>query len=305
MKASAPAKVIILGEHSSLYGNPALVAALDLRARVTVSKRRDAKTRITAKDLGIEKAPPRRNERGTALIRRGIELMGGGYGITVESDIPLASGMGSSAAISVALMKALESENGIESDMRKIALEAQKCEQEVHGKSSGLDVFASAYGGVIRYQNQKAEILKLERYPRLIIAHSGIESDTGDIVADIEDIRSEKPSQFNSFLDDSERFVFLGMKALENGDWESLGKQMDANHKLLSDMGCSCKRLESLVNAAREAGAYGAKLCGAGRGGIIVALVDENSEKGVKEALSRMDAKIIESNISEKGVQLE
>jgi mevalonate kinase len=320
---SAPAKVILLGEHTSLYGNPALVAALDMRAKVSVSKRNDNEVRVTAPGLGLEDAPAKRSERGTALVKRAAELYGGGYDIQVESNVPLASGLGSSAAISAALVMALDAENGQDSDlhvarkgsgkvqktfsshMRVLQEKAQLCESEVHSKSSGLDTAASVYGGAIRYQRGEVERINMGDYPRLIIAHSGVQSDTAEIVEHIDRINAEDPERMKFFLDESERLVFLGQRALESGDWETLGKQMSANHKLLADMEVSSERLEELVCSAKDAGAYGAKLCGAGRGGVMAALVDENCEKEVNEALSRKDAKIMESSISEEGVTLE
>ena len=320
--ASAPAKAILLGEHSSLYGNPALAMAIDLRAKVTVSVREDEQVNITAPGLGLENAPVKRNQRGTALVKRAARIYPGGYDISIESKIPLASGLGSSAAISAALIWALDALNKKgshmrsapevqrlcepqDSHMRFLQEEAQLCESEVHSKSSGLDTAASIYGGVIKYQNGVAEKLEIENFPRLVIAHSGVESDTAEIVKAIEEINLKEPERMKFFLDESERLVFLGETALKAGDWEGLGKEMTENHRLLGKMGVSSIRMDALVDAALNAGAYGAKLCGAGRGGIMAALVDEKSENGVKEALSRLDAKIIEEGICKKGVSLE
>jgi len=305
ISASAPAKVILLGEHTALYGNPVLVMALDIRSRVSVSKRKDKKIVLTAPDLGLDKVPVERKTRGSEMIRKGVSLVGGGYDIRIESDIPIASGLGSSASIASALMMALGKSKGKESGMRVLAQEALKCENEVHGMSSGVDPFAVTYGGISIYQEEKIRKLKVKEYPNLIIAHSGINTDTGNIVADMHSIWKNEPGRFAGFLDLSRELVTLGEKAVKNRDWSSLGTLMDSNHTVLSDMGLSCERIDEMVKAARRSGALGAKVCGAGRGGIMAALVNEKSKIKVIEALSTLDAKIIESKVSETGARLE
>ena len=304
--ASAPAKAILLGEHTALYGNPVLVMALELRAHVNVSARSDNEIRITARDLGLEDTPAKRNQRGTALVRKAVELVGGGgFDIEIESDIPIAAGLGSSASIASALLMALKAETGQESDMREIAQEALECENMVHQRSSGVDPFAVVYGGLCVYEKQNVEKLEVDEYPQILVAHSGISSDTGDIVGDVEKVRSDDPERFKGFLEGSGKAVLEGKEAVQKGDWERLGKLMAGNHALLRGMGVSCAQLDDLVAAAREAGAYGAKLSGAGRGGIAIALVGENTKKPVSSALSSMGGKIIGSKITQQGVRLE
>ncbi len=305
--ASAPAKAIILGEHTALYGNPVLVMALDLRAYVSVSARRDQKTSITSEDLGLRNAPLKRNQRGTQLVRKAIELVGHktGFDIRIKSDIPIASGLGSSAAIASALLMALKAETGQDLNIQRLAHDALECEHMVHKRSSGVDTFAVVYGGLCLYQKLRAERLEADEYPPFIIAHSGISSDTGDIVSDVDRVRKKEPKRFRAFLEESKRIVLSGRDAIREGDWATLGELMNKNHLLLRDMGVSCARLDDLVTRACRVGAYGAKLSGAGRGGVVIALVDENLREKVTTALSSMDSKIISTRFSQEGVRLE
>jgi mevalonate kinase len=173
----------------------------------------------------------------------------------------------------------------------------------VHTKSSGVDPFAVATGGITFYQKGNIRKLDVDEYPHLIVAHSGETSDTGDIVSDLDSMASGPT--FKRFLEESEKIVFRGTGAVEKGDWEELGKQMDANHGWLARIGVSNDKLDKMVRAARDSGALGAKLSGAGRGGIMLALADENTEKGVIKALSSLGGKIIRTNITEEGVRLE
>lgn len=302
--ASAPAKAIILGEHTALYKNPALAMALDLRSYVTVGKRHDKEVRISAPELA--EFSKKRQELGEALVKKGVELAGGGgYDLLVKSDIPLASGLGSSASIASALIAALSWEAHLKLPLREVAKAAWRCEDLVHGKSSGLDPFVVTYGGICLFEDGDVEKVASYSKPKFIIAHSGVTSDTAEIVSDMSRVKSQEPEWFNTFLGTSKTLVLEGREAIERGDARKLGELMDQNHELLKDMGLSCPQAERLVGAARDAGAYGAKICGAGRGGIILALVDGKTKDSVSKALSNAGGKIIRAEMSEEGVRIE
>lgn len=298
--ASAPGKIILLGEHTALYGNPVLVAAIGLRARATVS----VGNSVNVKAPGID-APAKRMELGLAMSKKAVELIGGNYDITVGSDIPLASGMGSSASIASALVAALRAEKSLPFDKKAIAETAWKCEDVVHTKSSGVDPFAATYGGIMVYTRGSIIELKLKTIPDIVIAHTGVTSDTGEIVRYVENKRGGNSNSFDSFLKSSKALVLEGKEAIENFDMKRLGRLMNENHRLLSDLGVSCEELNSLVKAARGAGAYGAKLCGAGKGGIMVALAGQKTKADVAKALSKAGGKLIQTQISKEGVRLE
>lgn len=299
--ASAPGKIILLGEHTALYGNPVLAAAVSLRA--TVSARKNDKLTVSAPGL-IDGAPERRKRLGLAMVKKAAELVAGGYDLTVESEIPLASGMGSSASIASAMVAAMRAEKNLPFDKKAIAETAWRCEDMVHSKSSGVDPFAATYGSIIFYRMGEAEVLRPKSLPSIVVAHTGITSDTGDIVRYVNE-RKQDSKSFEGFLERSKDLVDRGKTSIENGDMKALGKLMGENHALLSDLGVSSEELDVLVNAARRAGAYGAKLCGAGRGGIMAALVGEKAREPVAKALSKAGGKIIQTTISSEGVRLD
>jgi len=299
--ASAPAKVILLGEHTALYGNPVIAAAVDLRSTATVSKRLDRGVALKSwPSLGGSQI---RKNRGMEMVRKAAELAGAGFDVRVQSSVPIGSGLGSSASISSALCMAMMAEASKHVSLRDVALAAWKCEDLVHGKSSGVDPFAVTFGGVSLYQSGKLRAIKCK--PDIVIAHSGIARNTGDIVKDLEEMKRAERERFDKFLKESKRIVEDGRVALERSDFGGLGRLMDENHELLKGIGVSCKELDGLVKAAREAGALGAKLSGAGRGGIMVALVDEGSKKAVVKALSNLGGKIIEAGITGECARLE
>jgi mevalonate kinase len=300
---SAPAKIIILGEHTALYGKPVLSAALDLRSHVIAHRRlgRGLSVKMPSGD-----SPLKRSRRGMEMVRRGVKLVGGGgFDIRVRTEIPIASGLGSSASIASALMMALSAEAGKKWGLNEIARAAWKCEDAVHAKSSGVDPFTVTFGGVSLYQAGKIQPIKLKEKPKFVIAHSGLTHETGDIVKELEEIKKKDGVRFEKFLKDSEKLALQGKEAVEKSDWEALGRLMDENHALLKDVGVSCRELDEMVDIARKNGAYGAKLSGAGRGGVIIALVDKNGRESVSKALSSMGKKIIEAEISEEGARKE
>ncbi len=305
--ASAPAKVIILGEHTALYKNPVLVAAIDLRSTVSVSSRFDGEVVVDAPGLGLEGAPLKRHRRGLELVKKAADIAadGRGFGVKISSEIPIASGLGSSASISAALVAALRAEAEKPWDLAAIAEAAWGCENTVHSMSSGVDPYAVTYGGVSVFKAGAIERLKLKEYPRLVIAHSGVPKDTWEIVEQVDAVKKCRPDEFKSFLDSSSRLVTDGRKATEGRNWHRLGKLMDENQALLSGIGVSSPALDALVAAAKGAGALGAKLSGAGKGGIMAALVEPQAEIAVSKALRKAGGKLIEAKISNDGVRLE
>jgi len=310
-KTSAPAKVILLGEHAAVYGNPVLVASVDLRTHVTVSRRDDQSFTLSNKSTGIKNLefslkdlPRMKREWGTVLAAECIEKtfdkagMKAGLDIEVHSDIPVSSGLGSSASASSALAMAIAAELGAGLDLEQIANLAWSIENVVHGKSSGVDPFAVTFGGVIRYREGKFDRVEVGRLPEITVGNTGVRSNTGDVVRDVMDLKNKFPEFFEHYLEAMVHLVDYGQKFLEEEDIESLGAIMNINHGLLSAIGVSSPELERLVWAARKV-SPGAKLCGAGRGGIMVALGD--AEKEIREA----GGMVIKTKICEEGVRIE
>jgi mevalonate kinase len=137
-----------------------------------------------------------------------------------------------------------------------------------------------------------------------VIAHSGLTHETGNLVKELGEIRKSDRKRFDEFLKKSEKNTLLGKTAVEKADWEALGKLMDENHELLKGMGVSDKELDDMADIARKNGAYGAKLSGAGRGGVVIALTGAGAKESVTKALSSMGKQIIEAEITEEGARV-
>ncbi|ODS35533.1 MAG: mevalonate kinase [Candidatus Altiarchaeales archaeon WOR_SM1_86-2] len=307
-KASAPAKIILLGEHAAVYGNPVLVAAVDLRTVADVKKRGADNFILNAPDIGIKNFKfgfgfKKINKKIAPIIdavhktedylneRMGLE-------ITINSKIPVASGLGSSASLAAALVLAISGELGHQLDKEEIAKLAWDIENVVHGKSSGVDPYAVTYGGVLRYMRGKVNRLKIDEYPQITIGNTKITSDTGEVVGDVMRLKEKFPEIFAKLLRIFEELVDDGQNALEHGDIARLGELMNLNHGLLSAIGVSSAELDRLVWAARSR-SPGAKLCGAGRGGIMIAMGD------VGEEIRRAGGDVISVGICDEGVRIE
>jgi mevalonate kinase len=296
--SSAPGKVYLFGEHAVVYGEPAVPCAIALRAQVTAT-RRDSGLRVTAGDLTIDgftveyegqASEPPDVDVEDALIEAGIGYVNeavdqardaagapdAGFEITVDSDIPLGAGLGSSAAVTVAAIDAATRELGAALDPAEIAERAYRVEHAVQeGQASRADTFCSTMGGAVRVEGDDCRAIGAPDLP-FVVGYDGGAGDTGALVAGVRELREQY-----GFAADTGRaigdVVRSGEVALAEGDVEEVGRLMDFNHGLLSALGVSSRSLDAMVWAARDAGATGAKLTGAGGGGCIVAL-DETPE---------------------------
>jgi mevalonate kinase len=293
--SSAPAKVYLFGEHAVVYGEPAVPCAIERRATVSVERREDAQIRVQADDLTLDgftvtwggRTESRPDvDAPTPLVEAAMGYVDGaieqalaaagesdiGFDVTVESDIPLGAGLGSSAAVVVACIDAATRELGVELDPETVADRAYRVEYDVQdGEASRADTFCSAMGGAVRVQGDDCR--RLPDAPNLpfVIGYDGKAGDTGELVAGVRKLKKEYGFAADTVTAIGD-LVRSGERALEADDVEEIGRLMDFNHGLLSALGVSARSLDSMVWAAREAGAAGAKLTGAGGGGCIVAL---------------------------------
>ncbi len=309
--SSAPGKVILLGEHAAVYGNPVLVASVALRTYAKVSKRKDDRFTLTNKSTNINGMmfsrsdfPKMKNEWGTVLTAECLDKtfakIGDSAGLDIElsSELPVASGLGSSASASSALCCAIAAELGHKLEKKEIADLAWSIENIVHGKSSGVDPYAVTFGGVLRYKKGDFIRLKMKEHPELTIGNTGVKSNTSDSVNDVMKLKESYPEFFSDYLSAMKHVVDYGQKYLEAGDFKKLGEIMNVNHGLLSAIGVSSPELERLVWAARKV-SPGAKLCGSGRGGIMVAVGDAAKE------IEAAGGRVIKTKITEEGVRIE
>jgi len=309
----APAKVIISGEHSVVYGHPALVAAVNIYSKVSV----DAVDEIGAHEIYSEKygvakmiggafSGPSQLKPFARIITvfRDSEGFKGRLKVRISSDIPPASGMGSSASLSVALANALLKLVYEKPPDEKVFNLAMEGERVAHVNPSGVDVAAALWGGLILFVKDKG-VERLEAGQGVfLLADSGLERSTKDMISKVASLKEKEPDLFNIIMA-SVSSVTTRISRLLQSDIAEAGRLMTLNHLLLSLMGVSNSRLDSLVWTSISAGAYGAKLTGGGGGGCVLALVDENTLNTVEETLRNLNAPTMILRTVEKGVYLE
>ena len=292
--AYAPGKVILCGEHAVVYGRPAIaVPVTEVQAQATVEPARDGRgVVIDAPDLNRRLAV-READAGDPLARiawlalRAIDVQDDpDLTITVTSTVPVARGMGSGAAVSTAIVRALATHYDRWLSSRDISDLVYQTELIYHGTPSGIDNTVVTFEKPVYYiKDVSCEIFWVGRPFLLAIADTGIESPTREAVGDLRRRYRADPGRYEPLFDRAGRIAVEARAAIERGEAEKLGPLLDENHALLQAMGVSSPELDRLVVAAREGGALGAKLSGAGWGGNMIALITEDTRGCVDLAL--------------------
>ncbi len=321
--ASAPAKVILFGEHFVVYGAPAIVLAIDRRAYATVDLREDKCIHLRSANLNleaiiesgvfrIERGEPREARLKFEPVKGAIEKIltahgqEAGLNIEINSTVPVAAGLGSSAAVvaavSVAVAALLDVEMSKE-DIFKITYEAEKI---AHGTPSGVDPAVATFGGALLFQMDTGfKALEVEADIPLVVGDTGVERATRVQVEKVRNMMESYP-QVNDHLKRAAREIVLrAIDALKENDLKTLGDLMNINHALLYGLGVSDESLEWLINAARKAGALGAKLTGAGGGGCMIALANNENLEDVSEAIMRSGGRPFMARKTDEGVRIE
>jgi len=300
--ACAPGKVILFGEHAVVYGQPAIaVPVTQVQATATVEAGPEGQgITIVAEDLErsytLEQAPP--DDALRAIVVSTLEHTGVGakqdLAITVSSTIPIARGLGSGAAISTAIVRALSRHFGHLLSPQAISALVYETEKIHHGTPSGIDNTVVAFEKPVYFvRDQKIEIFSVKRPFLLAIADTGIASPTKIAVSHVRRAWERERDKYDEIFDEIGTITEMGRCAIERGESEAVGRLMNENHRLLQLMGVSSPELEGLVEAAREGGALGAKLSGAGRGGNIIALITQETRSRVELMLRLAGAKDI------------
>ncbi len=294
---AAPGKVILFGEHAVVYGQPALAAALGHGLGASVEESSKGPTldipRWGTEGLSVE---PNHLSRGDAMGRAfSVALKRSGLSpetpvkVTVDGQLPLGVGLGSSAAFAVALLRGLCQYAGNTLNDVEMAQAAEDIESIFHGNPSGLDHTVVLTGECLYFTRQSANTFQSVRLGRslpLVISWTRREGTTREAVSQLAARRERSPAMYDDLFASMGRLAEHGRRALESGDLRQIGALFDLNHGYLNACGVSAEPNERMVIAARDAGAYGAKLTGAGHGGACIALAPDNPE-AVVVALQR------------------
>jgi mevalonate kinase len=301
ISGSAPGKVILFGEHAVVYGRPAIAVPItNVYARAVVManpKLPHGKVYVQAPDIGLDafvddlpKDDP--IAKVVQLTKEALKLERiQACTLRVTSTIPIASGMGSGAAVTIAITRAISQFVGIPLSDEKISALAFEVEKIHHGTPSGIDNTVIAFNTPVFFiKGQPIELLGLQAPLLLIIGDTGVPSPTKIAVGDVRKAWQASPKHLNMLFDRVGAITEQARDALISGDLTILGRLMDINHVLLQELDVSSPELDKLVASAKNAGALGAKLSGGGRGGNMIALVNKDVSDAVAEALREAGA---------------
>ena len=306
MNASAPGKIILFGEHAVVYNRPALavpVTQVHVDVEVLDSPRKGIW--INAPGIGLHAeldSLPADHPIGSVILRLfqlfgfpspyGRGLGGEGLEIAIASTIPIAAGLGSGAAVSVALIRALAlyvAHPLTDEQINELVYEIEKL---YHGTPSGIDNTVITYAKPVYFVKGKPmETFKVGKPFTIVIGDTGIPAPTKESVGDVRRLRMRDQYNIENIFNEISQIVLIGRRSIESGRPELLGELMDQNHVYLQALTVSSPELDKLVEAARNAGALGAKLSGGGRGGNMIALVDQPKAESIAGALISAGAK--------------
>ncbi len=293
--ASAPAKIILFGEHFIVYGGKAILCAIDKRITVEseMTKTNNIEIESGLGKLVIPKSDSYKNADSVFrplvyIAQKMLEKFHSkaGMRIRVSSEFPSGVGLGSSSACCVAAAGSISSlfENHTKEEILKIAIDA---ERTIFENTSGADCTACTYGGILEY-SKDGQIKKLEIVPKLelVVANSGIIHSTSKVVSMVKHFKDGKPEIFSSLCILEVNLIEDALDALQKNDLVKLGKLMIQNQEFLEKIGVSNDILNSMISLVKDA-SYGAKLTGAGDGGCIIALADKSNLKKTLNALAK------------------
>jgi mevalonate kinase len=289
--ASACGKVILFGEHAVVYGRPAIAAPVtQVQATATVEPGEHGLI-IHAADIDRSVAVDSANSNDplAAIVNLTLAHLScprSDLKITIRSTIPIASGLGSGAAVSTAIVRALAQWCGARLDDAEVNALVYEVEKLHHGTPSGIDNTVIAYQQPVYFIRGAAiQAFAVAQPFTVAIGNTGVASSTRITVGDVRAGWEIDRARYEAWFDRIGAIVQQARSAIESGAIDRLGPLMDQNQVLLRDLAVSSIELERLIFAAKQAGASGAKLVGGGRGGNMIALVDDRNVEAVTAAL--------------------
>ena len=319
--ASAPGKIILFGEHFVVYGKPAILASLNRRIYVEVIRKRYGINNeiVINNELFGNKSYSisiLRNLKEQKIIsdeyypilfitkkifnenkyKEGLEF-------TFKSDLPYGMGLGSSAAAAVATVAALSKIFNKKVEDKKILKLAIQAEKLVHKNSSGADCIISAHGGLIFFKKHtKYKTVYTKKELSFILINTGIKHSTGHLVNIVKRYQQQNPRDFVNLSKISEEITKKAARAIEEGDNTLVGELMTENQRLLQRIGVSNKIIDRIINLCSAYGALGSKITGAGGGGCVLVLTEQENRENFISKIRKEGFECISVTLESRGL---
>lgn len=276
LKASAPGSLMLLGEYAVLYGNPALVCAVNKRIHVTLTPRTDTRIEIYSSALGHYST-----DLSDIKIEKPFHFVLGalkqfplksGCDIHIESEFSDKIGFGSSAAVTVATLSALTTWLEINISLPELAYLGRDVVRKIQGVGSGADIAASVYGGVVSYDTNA----HIEKIPALLPLHAiyaGFKIPTAEAIKQVQQRFAGSEDLFQSLCESIGHCAKQGAEFVRNANWDKLGEVMNIQQGLMTSLGVNLPILHDMIEDLRkQPGIFGAKISGSGLGDCVIGL---------------------------------
>jgi mevalonate kinase len=320
IKVSAPGKLMLFGEHAVIYGKPCIVTAVDQRMNVFIETTTSNFLEITATDVGINNYQKRLDQltrgKNTPKNARFVEYavknffsefgLSAGVKIKTQSAFSHEFGFGSSSAVTVGVLKALSELFNKKLTKLNLFKLSYKTVLDIQGVGSGFDLAAAIWGGTVYFVAGGKEIEPLSvKNPSLVVGYSGVKADTATLVKQVKTFRNNHPKIVNGIFDLIELIVGDARKALLAKNFAEVGELANLNQGFLDGLAVSSQKLSDLIYASREAGAYGAKISGAGGGDCIIAFASAKKTQKITEAIKKKGGVVLNVQTGAQGVRIE
>lgn len=309
---------MLFGEHSVVYGRACIVTAVSQRMRVTVEVTKSKEVELIAPDVGLrsfkasistslDKLP-----KGARFVFAAVKNFNdkykaiSGLHIKTQSDFSSEFGFGSSSSVTVCVVKALSAIFDIDLDNKELFDICYKSVLDVQCVGSGFDIAAAIWGGTLYFIGGGRKIICVSKKELpLVVGYTGVKADTATLVKEVAFLKKSKPRIVNSIFRIIDFIVGDARRLIVNGNFKGLGELANINQGLLDSLGVNTTKLSNLIVAARGAGAYGAKLSGAGGGDCMIAFVPEGKRRSVNKAIEKSGGKVISIKSGAEGVRIE
>ena len=299
---------MLLGEHGVLAGSHCLIAAVDKRISVELRPRSDRQIHLRT-EMGsyISSIPDLEPDGRFSFVIAALKLFAdelpSGLELHIHSDFSHTVGLGSSAAVTAAVVAALRSWCQKSTDPEAIFAASLRVIHEVQGTGSGADVAASVYGGVVLYRMDPLLISAIPAAPALTVVYCGYKVPTVEVIARVKALQRQYPQIYQHIYQTMDAISLEAAAAIRQQEWHRAGMLINVNQGLLNAIGVSNGDLEELIEWLRQDSAIlGAKISGSGLGDCVIALGEASGETLARIKPPRQ---VLPVAISRTGVQVE